>query len=105
MKTEFTPGPWWIEKDIDNRGNPDWRIHSETISDLACLTFMDKEDRDEFGAANAKLIAAAPEMFELLQLIKEACQPDEYLGHCPVDTGWLESVVTQMIERIENITE
>lgn len=81
---KHTEGPWYSEKDIDTRKNVCIRIHSETIGDLASLTFYDEEDRDEWGVDNANLICAAPDMLlaleELVSLVqmRNELYPDHY---------------------------
>jgi len=69
-KEKHTPGPWKATADETVQGYPSYRIDSPTVSILASLVFETKEDRDSFGAANAKLIAAAPDLLEALQAIR-----------------------------------
>ena len=56
---------WKPTRDTDARGNPGWRIDSEDVSLIAWLP-------DGAGAsdqeANAHLIAAAPDMLDMLRL-------------------------------------
>lgn len=65
MKTKFTPGPWYASKDdccIYAKLQTTDGTHVEPlIAQCSKLTTSAK--------ANAVLIAAAPEMFEVLQLI------------------------------------
>lgn len=81
-KPEFTPGPWVIDSgtnetshvitDQENYQNPGYSWH--------CLVVcMDNYDANE-TAANARLIAAAPGMYELLQRLinKESTTEGEY---------------------------
>ena len=69
----ISSGPWSAKKDLDTRGNPTWRIDSYDRKDITILTFMNKEDRDGFGADNARAIALVPEMIAALQ---QAISPD-----------------------------
>lgn len=88
---KHTPGPWKAVADTDIRGNPNWRIHSNTIGDLACLTFCNTEDRDTFGKENAKLIAAAPELLAALDdlvVLAEYFQSELSKDHHAVKAAW-----------------
>jgi hypothetical protein len=79
--SKHTPGPWTATKDKTTRGNPSWRIDSPSISLLASLEFAFWEDRDGFGAANAHLIAAAPDLLEAcLTLIEAYIRGEENAG-------------------------
>lgn len=62
MKTH-TPGPWWIENEKDNEGP--WEI-----SDCYGRT-AEVYGEGEEGAANARLIAAAPELLDALKMAFE----------------------------------
>lgn len=69
----ISPGPWSARKDTNIKGDPTWRIDSDDRHDIATLIFMNKEDRDGFGADNARAIALVPEMIAALQ---QATSPD-----------------------------
>ena len=56
---QFTPGPWSIRKDSEEKGSP-LRVHAPSRS-IAQVWEHDQ------GRGNAALIAAAPEMYEALQ--------------------------------------
>lgn len=68
--TCHSPGPYFYERDRDGCDDI-WRIISQpTQSTVACLVFWDGDDTPEFVArteANARLLAAAPDMFEALK--------------------------------------
>lgn len=57
-KEKFTPGPWEA-----NQGDPQWHISSRS-----CLTANTLGGNDE---ANAHLIAAAPELYDIANRIYE----------------------------------
>lgn len=61
MKPQHTPGPW--NKYSDNRGIGALQIDGDNSSQLVSLVYG--RDKDEQNA-NAKLIAAAPELFDAL---------------------------------------
>jgi hypothetical protein len=63
---KFTPGPWSAK---------DWRICRNVVGDATgfrfiCDTATNKESRNDENAANAKLIAAAPDLLAACQEIK-----------------------------------
>lgn len=71
MKIKHTPGPW-------EQRDGDFVFVEGDISKLICdirgwgwLQQMGYEEAGKVRIANAKLIAAAPEMFEALRLAKE----------------------------------
>ena len=60
--TKFTPGPWKAEQACDKEGGPkpEWWISARGFIDIA-ETSGEKKPEEE--AANARLIAAAPELY------------------------------------------
>ena len=62
---KFTPGPWKAEQACDKEGGPkpEWWISARGFIDIA-ETSGEKKPEEE--AANARLIAAAPEMYKAL---------------------------------------
>jgi hypothetical protein len=64
---KHTPGPWTAEFDITVQGLSCWRIESPTVRTLAALTFVNARDATSYGAANARLIAAAPKLLAALR--------------------------------------
>lgn len=73
-----TPGPWTIDADGD--GKPDAIITSthdrDGPDDDICEVYGGNADDDETRHANARLIAAAPELLEELQHIAELIGKD-----------------------------
>ena len=61
---QFTPGPWSIRKDSEEKGSP-LRVHAPSRS-IAQVWEHDQ------GRGNAALIAAAPEMYMALQAFIKA---------------------------------
>jgi len=60
MATKHTPGPWLIDPSWDILGN------TKDGNGMVCQITVDAVPRDE-AAANAHLIAAAPDMYEALR--------------------------------------
>lgn len=80
MNTQYTPGPWSVE--IDHRNNdPEFiRAHVDgEIYDLASVLC------DETGnaAANARLIAAAPDLLAALQMVNRIWSHDQTANLAP----------------------
>jgi len=68
METKFTPGPWVV--DPDDRPDMEWNNHiiSATHPHLTiCFMSHDGDGINEHGEANARLIAAAPDLLEALR--------------------------------------
>lgn len=61
MQTKFTPGPWYISMN-DNYV----RAESSKGWNIAKI-----EDQPPYKEANARLIAAAPEMYKILDLLDD----------------------------------
>ena len=60
-KAEFTPGNWEIKRMYSNS--------LDVKSDGTGICFVFSQDDESTKLANARLIAAAPEMFDFLQII------------------------------------
>jgi hypothetical protein len=73
---DFTPGPWEAGPNPHGLYSNDWVVrpagefpHGEWIADVGAGT------TNPIRRANARLIAAAPEMYEALKAAKGALQP------------------------------
>ena len=68
MGVERTPGPWHVPTD-----------HKEAVrSDEKPIAYMSKASDVPTMRANAKFIAAGPEVFDALVLMRDAETPEEY---------------------------
>ena len=101
-KEKFTPGPWHqrehhtfaqfdIYADVNQFGDEDSFNHVAEIRIDEFNDPIDEEQRYKYGptlSANADLITAAPEMYELLQRIKDEmeCTPEWYRFMNDVET-------------------
>jgi hypothetical protein len=70
MSENWTKGPWWFEADTDEDNEGAFYVCHEGTScpETTICAFEGYEEHDE---ANAHLIAAAPEMYALLNSIKD----------------------------------
>jgi hypothetical protein len=71
--TKHTPGPWQVsDTELTNKGFPTKHPHFEIASENSItwiahvLCFSDAYDENTQYAANARLIAAAPDMADIL---------------------------------------
>lgn len=69
MSTKHTPGPWKAFNCIGPRSLKNWHIQADELKGRPVATIADIGDGD---AANAQLIAAAPELLEALEFMLEA---------------------------------
>jgi hypothetical protein len=80
MDTKFTPGPWQSQHEFDSEGlmqiigNVDGPDDGQYHYTRVCI--VDDNTNDGEAAANAHLIAAAPELYEALQKIADSHIPD-----------------------------
>jgi hypothetical protein len=79
-----TPGPWQIQFWNDSarpsrRDTPVITTGKDAIGELFNLWDEDGEDREAERLANARLIAAAPEMLEALQSLTHPMASDQDL--------------------------
>lgn len=70
-KTKFTPGPWSIFGPLSDKYDPAYRVSAERTLSLTVSACPDGFVQGE-NKANAHLIAAAPELYEALELLLSA---------------------------------
>lgn len=77
MTAQHTPGPWAKVEDADNRNNV--RIRSDALPHVAKVYGYSRDDaaRD----ANARLIAAAPELLEALEAAASMLPEETCIRH------------------------
>jgi hypothetical protein len=96
MSAKFTPGPWGS---TTRQGSWDWLVFCEADPNFEiCQMFHDGTDMNEVGEANARLVAAAPDMLlALKRLMPEnlgslpASMPDNSILPLDVTFGELRS--------------
>jgi hypothetical protein len=80
-----TPGPWRVDRSDD-----DPRIRSERFGIALVTGGLDDDEAQPVRQANARLLAAAPEMLEALKRLRNeasailslaACELKEVVGH------------------------
>lgn len=76
MGAEFTPGPWRVERiDYDRYGlDASFEVMGggEIVAQTIMREIKTESERLAVDEANCRLIAAAPEMFEALSLLRAA---------------------------------
>lgn len=71
--TQHTAGPWSLDKDWDPFDNRTWAIFDDFGTTIAHVESWDGDEQTEKQAdANARLIAAAPQMLEALRAALDA---------------------------------
>lgn len=90
--TKHTPGPWNF---TTRRGSWDWVVYQKDDPNLEiCQMFHDGTEFNERGAANAKLVAAAPRLLDALVDIVEQSQALQNAGIVrsrEADTRWIKA--------------
>lgn len=104
METQFTPGPWIIHpsKPAIIKMNDYFRIE-QTASCESLPDNMTTEELEKEGEANALLIAAAPDMFEVIKELYECGMSSGTKGQWfpKVEAAYLKAT-GQVITPIEN---
>lgn len=87
---QHTPGPWNVMKAEDSNGNVGWYVLGDTdICDLYHYWHDEhgiKRDLVPFenSEANAKLIAAAPDLLAASEMPRSSPRPTPQTSECPV---------------------
>jgi len=72
IPAKHTPGPWSVwKKSLDPAGREDWAILSSENRIIAEAFWKVETDEYMPAEANARLIAAAPELLEALEAMAE----------------------------------
>lgn len=78
MNTKHTPGPWIFYADTPST-DPNWHIVT-TANRMVVLANVHIEPGNETALANARLIAAAPELLEQLQEMVRLAEHEGWEG-------------------------
>lgn len=69
----WTPGPWYIRERTG--GFTIWSDHGAVTS----TTITPLSSRRAEGEANARLVAAAPDLYEALEMVRDANESDPHI--------------------------
>jgi len=101
MKTNFTKGKWYVKSEIDEEypQKTNYSVHCDPFNDgkftfTPIIADMRFARFNEEAEANAKLIATAPEMFEMLQNIKIALKSI----HCDIIINDIDNLLRKATE-------
>lgn len=68
MKTKHTPGPWTVEGScVRSKNDRDWVCETSIRNLAGKFVGWTKKDEEVIAPANARLIAAAPELLDALK--------------------------------------
>ena len=87
--TQHTPGPWLIEEDDPNASSREIQEANEARSCIAGVSKWTRGGAERIAAAeaNARLIAAAPDLLEALRGVEWGCEVDAaeggFIAGCP----------------------
>ena len=77
MGIKHTPGPWVIDSDGDGKANAIvTSTHLASLDDDICEVYGGNMDDDDTRQANARLIAAAPDLLAALRTLANQISPD-----------------------------
>lgn len=92
MTAQHTPGPWRMSADSDETMNPAFLITESNTTDWPSIV------AEVNGEANARLIAAAPDLLEALKSVQAAIYIDD-AGQLRLTRSFDESVLDAAIAR------
>ena len=78
MEAKHTPGPWKVDKELTSRSG-EWLIAMDAGDKGRGIAIAETRVATGAELANARLIAAAPELLEALQLIADTDPVDAAL--------------------------
>ena len=99
MSIKHTPGPWVIDSDGDGKANAIvTSTHTASLDDDICEVYGGNKDDDDIRKANARLIAAAPELLEAIR---------EVVGFfdCAVEINALQKMALLLAHFDDNLEE
>ena len=99
--TQNTPGPWVAYNSDNGRILKHWRIRGDCVRDDPTFATINSNGKlsPEYEAANARLIAAAPDMLAELEAIGYDCQ--RYLNDdLQLDAGELCQAFLRVIDEV-----
>ena len=85
MKNETTQGEWYVSGDLKNQVKSNILPHGVLVANINPINAYSEEE----AAANAKLVAAAPELLKCAELLLNLCENREKHGY-DAQTGYFE---------------
>jgi hypothetical protein len=96
--SKHTPGPWKWNKNYHGLDGP----RGEAILDYAAYEGMWVPDyAGDWAEANARLIAAAPELLEALQMLLVACDTSDDCQYGTLGTSFVRNIASAAIAKAE----
>lgn len=92
---KHTLGPWAAQFDADDASDSPWGIRGGNGFWVACVFDSASKPHGSQSEANARLIAAAPEMYEAL---KELCAAQSFMNACAIQQN--EEVRIHAVDRL-----
>lgn len=90
IETKFTPGPWFINRsEMGIHKYVEARIGGGMIQEVACCGPTELHEQSD---ANARLIAAAPELLHVAQMVYDAEMDWRSEGHQSIPDYALETI-------------
>lgn len=81
QETKHTPGPWQAYNRVGNRIFNQWRVYSDCLNQPCAICKMDESLTGDQEVANARLIAAAPDLLEACKAICEFWDEGKMYGN------------------------
>ena len=107
MTRKHLPGPWFVSR--DERPGMEWNNHIASVEHphLEVCSMFHTKDRDgnERGEANARLVAAAPDMLEALECLLPGLVLDLRYADPDDDKEAMQSRITTVTDAIAKATE
>lgn len=94
MSAQHTPGPWQFHADLPS-ADPNWHIVTNATR-MCVVANVHIEPGNEMAVANARLIAAAPELLEALKKRRDVDVAYSRLALMDVDDNERERLLQQI---------
>lgn len=107
MTQKFLPGPWFVSR--DERPGMEWNNHIASVEHPhleVCSMFHTKDDDgNERGEANARLVAAAPDLFSLVCDFENWCDWLDREGHDETSQDRLQEIRSRIAYLLRKVSE
>lgn len=102
-QAKHTHGPWEVESHYSPDGSDLVILHDQCTVIADCRNQCGVRDCDE-AEANARLIAAAPDLLEALERIRRTSVAETFGGDVGRFQSWLDSFTDAAIARAKGVT-